>query len=84
MIKNVKKIALLLTLVLGLSAVVNAQTKTAIKIADLQKGITDNIAQNYPGYKIKDAFKIENSQFQDIQKINLNKIMIQLILIMKI
>lgn len=30
-------------------------TKTTIKVADLQKAITDNIAKDYAGYTIKEA-----------------------------
>lgn len=30
-------------------------TKTTVKVADLQKSITDNIAKDYPGFTIKEA-----------------------------
>ena len=38
----------------------NAQTKTEIKVTDLQKVITDHIAANYAGYTINKAFKVDN------------------------
>jgi len=60
--KKVKKIALIITMVLGVSTFVNAQTKTPVKVADLQKSITDHIAKNYAGYAIKDAFKVETNK----------------------
>jgi hypothetical protein len=60
--KTVKKIALLITMVIGVSAFVNAQTKTPVKVADLQKSITDHVAKNYAGYAIKDAFKVETNK----------------------
>lgn len=37
--------------------VVNAQ-KTPVKVADLQKSITDNITKDYAGFTIKDATKV--------------------------
>ncbi len=40
--------------------VVNAQ-RTPVKVADLQKSITDNIAKDYPGFTIRDAVKIMNN-----------------------
>lgn len=36
---------------------VNAQ-KTPVKVADLQKAITDNIAKDYVGFTIKEATKV--------------------------
>ena len=39
---------------------VNAQTKTEIKVADLQKVITDHITANYAGFNIGKAFKVDN------------------------
>jgi hypothetical protein len=45
--------------------VVNAQvtnttdsTRTIVKVADLQKAITDNIAKDYVGYTIKEATSV--------------------------
>jgi len=40
----------------------NAQTRTLVKATDLQKGITDHFAKNYPGYTIKNAFKVETNK----------------------
>jgi hypothetical protein len=36
------------------------QNKTSMKVADLQKAITDDILKSYPGYKTLEAFKLEN------------------------
>jgi replication initiation and membrane attachment protein DnaB len=60
--KTLKKIALIITMVIGVSTLVNAQTKTPVKVADLQKSITDHIAKNYAGYAIKDAYKVETNK----------------------
>ena len=59
-----KKVLFVLVLFMAVLAV-NAQTKatttqakstsTVIKIADLPKAITDNVAKDYPGFIIKDA-----------------------------
>ena len=39
--------------------VVNAQDgRVKIKVADLQKSITDNVAKDYVGFTIKDATKV--------------------------
>jgi hypothetical protein len=45
--------------------VINAQTtnsvdttRTTVKVADLQKAITDNIAKDYVGYTIKEATSV--------------------------
>jgi hypothetical protein len=49
---------LLFVMVLVMSAmVVNAQ-KTPVKVADLQKSITDNITKDYAGFTIKEATKV--------------------------
>jgi hypothetical protein len=32
--------------------------KTTIKVADLQKSITDNIAKDYPGFTVKEASSV--------------------------
>lgn len=39
---------------------VSAQTRTEIKVADLNKAITENVAKDHVGFTIKDAFKSEN------------------------
>jgi len=51
-----KKLLFVMVLVMG-ALVVNAQ-KTPVKVADLQKSITDNIAKDYVGFTIKDATKV--------------------------
>jgi hypothetical protein len=49
----------LLLLVLFMSAIIiNAQTKTVVKTADLPKAITENIAKDYAGFTIKEATKV--------------------------
>lgn len=41
------------------TTVTNAKsTRTTVKVAELQKAITDNIAKDYAGYKIKEATSI--------------------------
>ena len=54
-----KKIVLFMAIVFAVTFV-NAQTKTEIKVADLQKVITDHISANYAGYTIEKAFKVDN------------------------
>lgn len=51
-----KKLLFVMVLVMG-ALVVNAQ-KTPVKVADLQKSITDNIAKDYAGFTIKEATKV--------------------------
>jgi hypothetical protein len=51
-----KKLLFVLVLVMG-ALVVNAQ-RTPVKVADLQKSITDNVAKDYVGFTIKDATKV--------------------------
>jgi hypothetical protein len=51
-----KKLLFVLVLVMG-ALVANAQ-RTPVKVADLQKSITDNIAKDYVGFTIKDATKV--------------------------
>ena len=43
-------------LIMG-AVVVNAQ-KTPVKVADLNKAITDNVARDYAGFTIKEATKV--------------------------
>ena len=61
---------IVLVLVLGLAVMfANAQTnkakkpekvkKTTVKVAELEKPITDNITKDYPGYKTIEAFKLD-------------------------
>jgi hypothetical protein len=56
-----KKIIVLFIAVL-FAGYAGAQTKTQMKTTDLQKGITDQIAKNYPGYKIDQAYKVESNK----------------------
>ncbi|MGC1389736.1 MAG: hypothetical protein WA816_01755 [Bacteroidales bacterium] len=51
-----KKLLFIMVLVMA-AVVVNAQ-RTPVKVADLQKAITDNIAKDYVGFTIKDATKV--------------------------
>lgn len=51
-----KKLFFVMVLVMG-ALVVNAQ-RTPVKVADLQKSITDNVAKDYVGFTIKDATKV--------------------------
>jgi hypothetical protein len=51
-----KKLLFIMVLVMG-ALVVNAQ-RTPVKVADLQKSITDNIAKDYVGFTIKEATKV--------------------------
>ena len=63
-----KKVLIVLVLIMAVM-VVNAQVtkttvtkeksaRTTIKVADLQKAITDNIAKDYVGYTIKEATSV--------------------------
>jgi hypothetical protein len=38
--------------------IINAQTKTVVKTADLPKAITENVAKDYAGFTIKEATKV--------------------------
>jgi hypothetical protein len=51
-----KKLLFVMVLVMG-ALVVNAQ-RTPVKVADLQKSITDNITKDYAGFMIKEATKV--------------------------
>jgi hypothetical protein len=53
-----KKLMLLFVIALSVMAV-NAQTRTAVKVADLPKAITDNIATAHKGFTAMDAFKVD-------------------------
>ena len=59
-----KKVLIVIVLFMAVM-VVNAQvinttdsTPTIVKVADLQKAITDNIAKDYVGYTIKEATSV--------------------------
>jgi hypothetical protein len=72
MVSNLKKVMLMLTLVFAVVTMVNAQTKTVVKVADLQKSITDQIAKDYAGYTIDNAFKVVNNKVVNYE-VNINK-----------
>ncbi len=49
----------LLFIIFFMSAVIiNAQTKTVVKTADLPKAITENVAKDYQGFMIHQATKV--------------------------
>jgi len=53
---------LILVAVFGIAVLfANAQTRTEIKVADLNKAITENVAKDHAGFTIKDAFKLETN-----------------------
>lgn len=52
-----KKLMIVMVLVMA-AMVVNAQ-RTPVKVADLQKSITEYITKDYAGFIIKDATKVE-------------------------
>jgi hypothetical protein len=43
------------------SLVMNAQTRTVIKVSDLNQAITNSIAKDYTGFAIKEATKVTNN-----------------------
>jgi hypothetical protein len=62
-----KKALIVLVLIMAVMAV-NAQvanttdsTRTIVKVTDLQKAITDNIAKDYVGYIIKEATSVKEN-----------------------
>ena len=53
---------LVLVAVFGLAVLfVNAQTRTEVKVADLNKAITENVAKEHTGFAIKNAYKLETN-----------------------
>jgi predicted nicotinamide N-methyase len=53
-----KKVLFIMSLLMAV-LVVNAETvRTSIKVADLNKAITDNVAKNYVGFTIKESTKV--------------------------
>ncbi len=51
----------MLVAVFGLAVLfVNAQSRTEVKVADLNKAITENVAKDHAGFAIKDAYKCDN------------------------
>lgn len=53
-----KKLLCILVLALG-ALMLNAQTKTSIKVTDLRKPISEYVAKNLPGYKTTEAYKVD-------------------------
>ena len=61
---------LVLFIALGLcGSVLFAQTKTVIKVSDLQKPITEYIAKNYSGYTTEAAYKLDNKGIMNYETI---------------
>jgi hypothetical protein len=56
--KRLFSVFVLMMAVVALSA---QQTRTPVRIADLNKAITDNVSKDYAGYAIKDATRILNN-----------------------
>jgi hypothetical protein len=53
-----KKIVFMLAFVMSMVAM-NAQTRTAVKVNDLPKAITENLSSQHQGWTASEAFKIE-------------------------
>jgi hypothetical protein len=43
------------------STTTKKSAKTPVKVADLQKAITDNVAKDYAGFTIKEAYSVTNN-----------------------
>ena len=52
-----KKVVFVLVLMMA-ALVINAQTRVAVKVADLPKTVTESIAKDYAGFTIKGATKV--------------------------
>jgi hypothetical protein len=74
-----KKVLIVLVLIMAVM-VVNAQvintadstTRTVVKVADLQKAITDNIAKDYVGYTIKEATRVTEKNIVTFEVVVVN------------
>jgi len=73
-----KKVLIVLVLIMA-AMVVNAQvtnttdsTRTVVKVADLQKAITDNIAKDYVGYTIKEATSVTENNIVTFEVVIVN------------
>ena len=55
-----KTIVLIFAMILGVS-IANAQTKTSIKVTDLPKAVTEDIATKHVGWKATEAFSINTN-----------------------
>ena len=73
-----KKVLVVLVLIMAVM-VVNAQavnstdsTRTTVKVADLQKAITDNIAKDYVGYTVKEATSVTTNDIVTYEVVIVN------------
>jgi hypothetical protein len=57
-----KKVIFILTFMLAALAANAMVTRLVVKISDLPKTLTDNIAKEYPGFTIKEATKITDNK----------------------
>jgi hypothetical protein len=62
-----KKLFAIMVLVMTALAV-NAQ-RTPVKVTDLQKAITDNVAKNFVGFTIKEATKVVSNNLTEFEVI---------------
>jgi hypothetical protein len=53
-----KKIVFMLAFVMCM-VVINAQTRTAVKVNDLPKAITENLSSQHQGWNASEAFKLD-------------------------
>jgi hypothetical protein len=63
-----KKLLFIVVLMMG-ALVVNAAQRTPVKVADLQKAITDNVAKDYVGFMIKEATKVVDNNIETFEVI---------------
>jgi hypothetical protein len=54
-----KKLVFMLAFVMSMIAM-NAQTRTAIKVNDLPKAITENLSSQHQGWTASEAFKVDS------------------------
>jgi hypothetical protein len=64
-----KKTALIMIVALTISAFANAQTRVEVKSADLPKAITENLAKDYSGFAIQNAYKVNTKNQSTYQLI---------------
>jgi hypothetical protein len=53
-----KKVVFMIAFVMCMVAI-NAQTRTAVKVNDLPKAITDNLSSQHQGWTASEAFKVD-------------------------
>jgi hypothetical protein len=56
---TMKKALWIIVLVI-LSSAIFAQTRTELKVADIQKPVSEYLTKNYPGYTVDKAFKVDS------------------------